>query len=78
MSFLRHTFVGAIMKKQFLIRILMLVVIISAAVFVVAAVHAGNNATTTEECAQEKDDCFQPRTHSEFLLESLTRTLLAR
>ena len=65
------------MKKQFFLRILMLVVIISAGVFVVAAVHA-EKATATEECAQEKEDCFQPRTHSEFLLESLTRTVLAR
>ena len=65
------------MKKQFFLRILMLVVIISATVFVVAAVHAGTSSAT-EECAQEKEDCLQPRTHSEFLLESLTRTLLAR
>jgi ABC-type cobalt transport system substrate-binding protein len=66
------------MKKHFFIRILMLVVVISAAVFVFAAVNASNIPAGSEECAQEKEDCIQPRTHSEFLLESLTRTLLAR
>jgi hypothetical protein len=78
MSFLRHRFAGRIMKKQFFIRVLMLVAIISAGVFVVAAVRADHPARTTDECSQEKEECFQPRTHSEFLLESLTRTLLSR
>lgn len=58
----------------------MLAIAISAAVFVVAAASTRRPATddTTEECSENKQDCMEPRTQSEYLLEALTRNLLGR
>jgi hypothetical protein len=65
------------MKKQILIRVLMAAMIVVAAFFVIAAVRPDNNASATEECSQDnKEECLKTKSHSEFLLESITRHLL--
>jgi len=66
------------MQKQFIIRVLMVVMIISAAIFVVAAVNSSKTMAGTEECGQDKQDCLETRSQSEFVLEALTRNLLCR
>jgi hypothetical protein len=67
------------MKKQSIIRIFMLVAIIAAAVFVVAAVRTNRPVSEGDECMQEdKQECVETRTQSEFLLEAITRNLLGR
>jgi hypothetical protein len=58
----------------------MLAVGISAAVFVVASASTSKplNEDKTDECLQDKQDCMEAKTQSEYLLEALTRNLLGR
>ena len=65
------------MKKQPIIRILLIAVIALSTVFMVAAFRSSATVTAEEECIlEDKNDCPESKTQSEFLLQSLTRTLL--
>jgi len=64
------------MKKQSILRMMIMAVIISAAFFVMAATASVRETNSKEDCTSEKS-CEQ-QAHSEFFLESLTRSLLTR
>jgi hypothetical protein len=70
------------MKRQSFIRILVSMMIVITAVYVLAAAQRARVVadTTSEECIKttsEDEEC-PTRTQSEFVLESLTRSLLGR
>ncbi|HEY0678419.1 MAG TPA: hypothetical protein VGD17_09035 [Chitinophagaceae bacterium] len=66
------------MKKQSIIQTFLIAVVITLAVFVVAAARTNTPLASQDECLQEKVECPESETQSEFLLESLTRNLLGR
>ena len=63
------------MSKHLVIRLFMVAFLIGAGMFVVA-VRAGHPTAETEECRQDKTDCVEKESQSEFLLQGLTRKLL--
>jgi hypothetical protein len=68
------------MKRQSFIRILVSMMIIIAAVYALAAAQQARVvADTNEECMQTTtEDGCPTKTQSEFVLESITRSLLGR
>ena len=66
------------MKKQSIIRFLMLAIIVMATALVIASTRSEPVLANTDECTQQDaNECVETK-NSEFLLESLTRSLLSR
>jgi len=64
------------MKKQSMLRMVIMAMIISAAFFVMAATASVKETYSKEDCTGDKR--CEEQAHSEFFLESLTRSLLTR
>ena len=64
------------MSKSLIIRLFLVAFIVGAGFFVLAVgTHRPTNVET-EECAQDKTDCMEKESQSEFILEALTRKLI--